>query len=272
MLSFNVFALNKRFNAFGLSTGGALQDSKDYFEPRTWGAVFTIPQNAYLNAWFSSNYQRKIAIDIGATIVTYWDNPWRQYAYNFGPRLRLSDALFLVYSLEKELQINSLGYAIPFATPAQTYQGILFGKRDRNTTIQFVSLDYILTNRMSLSLRLRHYRSTLQYQNFSLLEEDGSLNPLPDFNGLTTDGKSAYDINYNAFTIDFVYRWVFMPGSEINIVWKNAVFSNNDAVNVAYWQDLSSTLQNGALNSFSFKLIYWLDAQQLRKDRSVLPR
>jgi hypothetical protein len=100
MLSFNVFALNKRFNAFGLSTGGALQDSKDYFEPRTWGAVFTIPQNAYLNAWFSSNYQRKIAIDIGATIVTYWDNPWRQYAYNFGPRLRLSDALFLVYSLE----------------------------------------------------------------------------------------------------------------------------------------------------------------------------
>jgi hypothetical protein len=63
-----------------------------------------------------------------------------------------------------------------------------------------------------------------------------------------------------------------MPGSEINIVWKNSVFASNDAVNVAYWQDLSSTLQTNALNSFSFKLIYWLDAQQLRKDRSVLPR
>jgi hypothetical protein len=125
---------------------------------------------------------------------------------------------------------------------------------------------------MSLSLRLRHYRSTLQYESFSLLQEDGSLSLLPDFNGLTSEGKSAYDINYNAFTIDLVYRWVFMPGSEINIVWKNSVFASNDAVNVAYWQDLSSTLQTNALNSFSFKLIYWLDAQQLRKDRSVLPR
>jgi hypothetical protein len=31
-------------------------------------------------------------------------------------------------------------------------------------------------------------------------------------------------------------------------------------------------LQTGALNSFSMKLIYWLDAQQLKKSRSQLPR
>ncbi|MBM3916714.1 MAG: carbohydrate binding family 9 domain-containing protein [Sphingomonadales bacterium] len=272
MFSLKAFAVSKKFNAFGLNAGTALQPSKDYFEPRTWGAVFTVPQFAFFNYWFSTNYQRKIALDAGASMDIYYNNPWKQYAYNFEPRIRLSDAIFLVYSFEKELQINSLGYAIPFATPVQSYQGILFGKRDRNTTIQFISLDYIVTNRMSLSLRLRHYRSTLKYQNFSILQQDGSLNPLPDFNGLTVEGKSAYDINYNAFTIDFMYRWVFMPGSEINIVWKNAVFSNNDAVNVAYWQDLSGTLQNGALNSFSIKLIYWLDAQQLRKDRSFLPR
>lgn len=272
MFSLKAFAVSKKFNAFGLNAGTALQPSKDYFEPRTWGAVFTVPQFAFFNYWFSTNYQRKIALDAGASMDIYYNNPWKKYAYNFEPRIRLSDAIFLVYSFEKELQINSLGYAIPFATPVQSYQGILFGKRDRNTTIQFISLDYIVTNRMSLSLRLRHYRSTLKYQNFSILQQDGSLNPLPDFNGLTVEGKSAYDINYNAFTIDFMYRWVFMPGSEINIVWKNAVFSNNDAVNVAYWQDLSGTLQNGALNSFSIKLIYWLDAQQLRKDRSFLPR
>jgi len=123
-----------------------------------------------------------------------------------------------------------------------------------------------------LSMRLRHYRSTLTYQHFSLLQDDGSLVLLEGFNGLTTDGTSAYDINYNAFTIDFVYRWVFMPGSELNMVWKNSVFASNDQVNTAYWQDLSYTLQTGALNSFSMKLIYWLDAQQLKKDRQALPR
>jgi hypothetical protein len=63
-----------------------------------------------------------------------------------------------------------------------------------------------------------------------------------------------------------------MPGSELNIVWKNSVFAGNGEVNTPYWQDLSNTLQTGALNSFSMKLIYWLDAQQLKKSRSQLPR
>lgn len=272
MTSLNFFTVTKKFNAFGGNGGATLRPSKDYFEPRTDGAVFTIPQFYFVNTWFSTNYQRKIAIDAGGSFVEYIGNPWKQYAYNFGPRLRLSDALFIVYSFEKELQYNNLGYAIPFATPAMSYQGILFGKRNRNTTVQAISLDYIMTNRMSLSLRLRHYRSALQYEEFALLQTDGSLSLLPDFNGLTNEGKSAYDINYNAFTIDLVYRWVFMPGSEINIVWKNSVFASNDAIEVAYWQDLSSTLQTNALNSFSFKLIYWLDAQQIRKGDRSLPR
>ena len=272
MTSLNFFTVTKKFNAFGGNGGATLRPSKDYFEPRTDGAVFTIPQFYFLNTWFSTNYQRKIAIDAGGSFVEYIGNPWKQYAYNFGPRLRLSDALFIIYSFEKELQYNNLGYAIPFATTAMSYQGILFGKRNRNTTVQAISLDYIMTNRMSLSLRLRHYRSALQYEEFALLQTDGTLSLLPDFNGLTTEGKSAYDINYNAFTIDLVYRWVFMPGSEINIVWKNSVFASNDAIEVAYWQDLSSTLQTNALNSFSFKLIYWLDAQQIRKGDRSLPR
>jgi hypothetical protein len=272
MATLNFFTVSKKFNACGFSGGGNLQESKDYFEARTWGKVFTSPQFVFLNAWYSSNYQRKFAIDFGGNITEYLAHPWKQYAYNLNPRIRLSDAIFLIYSFEKELQFNSIGYAIPFASPAQTYSGILFGQRNRNTTIQAISFDYILTNRMSLSLRLRHYRSTLTYQHFSLLQEDGSLELLEGFNGLTSEGKSAYDINYNAFTIDLVYRWVFFPGSELNIVWKNSVFASNEQVNAAYWQDLSYTLQTGALNSFSMKLIYWLDAQQLKKDQVKLPR
>jgi hypothetical protein len=112
----------------------------------------------------------------------------------------------------------------------------------------------------------------LNYAKYFLLEESGYLNELASFNGLTANNESAFDVNYNAFTIDFMYRWVFMPGSEINIVWKNAVFNLKNDVDIAYWQDLSQLLQNSALNSFSFKLIYWLDAQRLQKDRNNLPR
>ena len=272
MATLNFFTVTKRFNAMGFNGGVTPNATRDYFEPRSWGSVFNIPRLAFVNAWFSSNYQKPFAIDIGGNFLAYEHSPWKQYAYNISPRIRIADALFLVYNFEKELQVNNFGYAIAFGDPAQDVDGILFGQRDRNTTIQGLSADYILTNRMALSLRLRHYRSTLKYAAYFTLQEDGSLLELPNFNGLSAQGKPAYDINYNAFTIDFVYRWVFMPGSELNIVWKNSVFAGNDAVSAPYWQDLSNTLQTGALNSFSMKLIYWLDAQQLKKSRSQLPR
>ncbi|MEN9743568.1 MAG: hypothetical protein RLZZ65_1373 [Bacteroidota bacterium] len=272
MATLNLFTVTKKFNASGINFGVTPNATRDFFEPRTWGEVFNIPKFGFLNAWISSNYQKPIAFDAGTSIVIYQNSPWRQYAYNFSPRFRVADALFLTYSFEKELQINNLGYSIPFAAPAQDIDGIVFGSRTRNTTTQYVSADYILTNRMALSLRLRHYRSALQYHSYYLLQTTGDLLSLPNYNGLTTDGKSAYNINYNAFTIDFVYRWVFMPGSELNLVWKNSVFAGNDAVTTPYWQDLSNLLQTGALNSFSMKLIYWLDAQQLSKNKKVLPR
>lgn len=272
MATLNFFAVTKKFNATGFNFGYTPNATRDYFEPRTWGAVFNIPKFYFLNAWLSTNYQKPFAFDAGINFVDYQNSPWKQLAYNFSPRFRVADAFFLTYGLEKELQFNGLGYAIAFGDPAQQIDGILFGARDRNTTIQALSADYILTNRMALSLRLRHYRSTLKYADFYTLQADGNLAELSNFTGLTAQGKSAYDINYNAFTIDFVYRWVFMPGSEINIVWKNSVFAGNDAVSTPYWEDLSSILKTGARNSFSMKLIYWLDAQQFKKSKQQLPR
>lgn len=270
--SLSFFALTKKFNATGLSLGFSPNASRDYFEPRVWGEVFNIPRFAYLNAWISSNYQKPFALDAGTNIVLYENNPWKEFSYNFSPRIRIADAFFIIYSFEKELQINNLGYAIEFAEPAQQITAIVFGQRDRNTTIQSISGDYILTNRMALSLRLRHYRSTLTYHQYYALLSSGELQPLTNFSGLTTQGHSAYNINYNAFTVDFVYRWVFMPGSELNLVWKNSVFAGNSAVSTPYWMDLSQTLKTGALNSFSMKLIYWLDAQQIKKSKQKLPR
>jgi hypothetical protein len=124
-----------------------------------------------------------------------------------------------------------------------------------------------MTNRMGLTFRLRHYRSVIQYESFFTLEENGRLEAIPNYSGLDADGKSIYDVNYNAFTIDLQYRWVFLPGSEINVVWKNSIFTQDKRVDDYFWQNFSSTLNNGPTNSFSLKVIYWLDAQQLRKKK-----
>jgi hypothetical protein len=120
---------------------------------------------------------------------------------------------------------------------------------------------------MGLTFRLRHYRSVLVYESFYTLEEDGRLAEFPTYTGLDAAGKPAYDVNFNALTIDLQYRWVFLPGSEINVVWKNSIFTQDKRVDDLFWQNFSSTLNNGPTNSFSMKVIYWLDAQDFKKLR-----
>ena len=55
------------------------------------------------------------------------------------------------------------------------------------------------------------------------------------------------------------------PGSEINVVWKNSIFSDDESIDQTYWNNLFGSLQDGPMNTFSIKLIYWLDAQYLKK-------
>jgi len=86
-----------------------------------------------------------------------------------------------------------------------------------------------------------------------------------ELTGLDANNESAYNANYNAFTIDFVYRWVFRPGSEISFVWKNSIFTNDKRVSESYFQNLNSTFENSALNSFSIKILYWIDYQDLKR-------
>ena len=117
---------------------------------------------------------------------------------------------------------------------------------------------------MGMTFRLRHYRSSLSYDSFFDLNIDGTLTP-NNLDGLDVNGESVYNTNFNAFTIDLVYRWVFLPGSEINVVWKNAIFSSDKFVSTTYFNNLSQMLDYTPSNSFSIKVLYWLDYQSLKR-------
>ena len=267
-VNLRAFAIMKTFMAFGIDSYFSPVQRYDYFEPRTPGYFYTLPEFCGASTWISTNYQKKVALDAGGSYYVINGNNWREYDYNIGFRFRLSDHVFLKYNWDQGFQINYLGFAVPFGVPADTtFSGILFGSRNRNNITNTIALDYSITNRMNVSFRLRHYRSTLAYNAFYELQEDGSLNSIPSFSGLDAAGESAYNVNFNAFTIDLVYRWVFLPGSEINVVWKNSIFQSDKFVGESYIYNLSKTIQQGPNNSLSFKLIYWLDAQSIRKKK-----
>ena len=116
---------------------------------------------------------------------------------------------------------------------------------------------------------MRHYNAKIIYNDFAQLLDNGRLSYLDHYTGLDTDGNSAYDINYNAFTIDMLVRWVYLPGSELNFVWKNSIFTSDKMVFDDYWNTLNNTLQNGPMNTLSLKIIYWLDYQYLKKKKTI---
>ena len=266
MLNANLFALVKGFHATGLRVEGSLTKGYDYFEPRTQGMFFIQPRWLDCNYWISSNYQKRLAIDAGIGYTFISEKDWKDYRYSISPRFRLSDKVFLVYSWEHFFTFNAKGYAIEYGTPAISSNEIVFGKRDNITITNTINVSYTMTSRMGLTFRLRHYRSSLEYDSFYYLNDNGTLSS-NDLNGLDINGESAYNTNFNAFTIDLVYRWVFLPGSEISFVWKNSIFSTDKRVNETYLDNISRMFDYSPLNSLSIKVLYWLDYQSLKKKK-----
>ncbi len=256
---------SSKFNTAGIRLNGAFTDYYDYFEPRTWGRVFNNPSWQTIGGWVSSNYQKKVALDAGMNYSYISSANWKEYDYYIKPRFRLSDHIFIIPEWTHSFQLNSQGYAVPFGIPVDTTSEIVFGTRNRIDITSAINLDYNITNRMGLTFRLRHYRSAINYLSFLKLNSDGSVSELNNYSGLDEMGNSAYNINFNAFTIDLVYRWVFLPGSEINVVWKNSIFTSDDSVAENYFYNLRSTFNNGPTNSISLKVIYWLDYDSIRK-------
>jgi hypothetical protein len=263
-LNGNIGVTDKRFHSYNLQFTSNLMESYDFFEPRKWGEFFIRPANIRAGGWISSNYQKRFALDMNL-FATYFDRPgWTEWNFRVSPRFRLSDRIFLILDYDQVNTYNEQGYAVRVLPENPYPDKIIFGSRDKLTTVSTVNLNYTLTNRMGITFRLRHYWARVTYRDFFELNASGRLDELA-FEGLNASGNSYYNTNYNAFTIDMVYRWVFAPASEINIVWKNAIFNTNSNVELNYFRNVEELFALGALNSLSIRVMYFFDTLNFKK-------
>ena len=77
------------------------------------------------------------------------------------------------------------------------------------------------------------------------------------------------DVDYNTFNVDFSFIWDFAPGSQISFVWKNAIYMQDDQIDYSFFRNLSNTLSSPAANSFSIRVLYYLDAMYLKKKKRL---
>lgn len=229
----------------------------DYFEPRVKGRYFYRPPGFNLMLWGSPDYRKKIMADyrFGLGHIPGWD--YLNWSARITPRWRVQENFLVIPMIHFDYQINSYGYVRDTANVVQG-RDIIFGKRNVQNITSSITADYIFSPNTSLAFRLRHYWLNVDYIDFQDLESDGSLRK--------NDYIGSEDFAVNTFNIDMVFRWNFAPGSELLLVWKNAIYKQeyDEKLSANYFRNLEGIFQHPAANSLNIKLLYYLDWQQIR--------
>jgi len=251
------FANLLSYNAIFFGVGDNPQTNLDYNEPRVAGRFSQTVPFWFTYAGLSSDYRKRFAVDF--TIVV-GNNIGRFISeginYNTTLRYRFSDRFTM--KLFNRYNVDPYNYGV--ADYSDT-SNIIFGVRRLTTYENVLSGKYIFKNDMALTLNARHYWSTGDYRHYYTLQNDGST--------ISADSYiSNNNFNYNVFNIDLVYSWQFAPGSNLSLVYKNAVETSTSLITVNLPDDFHSTLQAPQLNSFSVKMIYYLDYLYLKKSKN----
>ncbi len=227
---------------------------RDFFEPRVAGRFYESGKewNAYM--MYSTDYRRRLYVDGNINYYRIFTiHEQDGYQFEVKPTFRVSDKLRLSYGLNYSEEINDAGYVM-HSSPDSVY----FGLRPSKTLTNTLNSTSVITNDLSLSFDLRHYWSRVNYTgDYFMLSDQGRLEPLPN-------DLQVPDINYNAFTIDLMFTWHFAPGSQMTALWKNVIDNRGGELRHNYMDNLSHILGQPQINSFSLKILYYLDYQNLR--------
>ena len=235
--------------------GGYSTDSYDYYETRVMGRFYTNPQNYWYNFNLNTDNRKNLNFYFH---YGHTKHPSTDQVANYGDlqgSLRLGQRFQIDYALSFNNTINGVG----FVDKNSTNDSIIFAKRNVNILENILSTSYVLNNKTSISLRVRHNWAGDRNKIYYLLQHDGSLQDYPTYN-------KNMDQNYNAFTVDMIFRWNFAPGSELVMAWKNAAYAEKDVVVDSYWNNLRDTWLNQS-NSLSMKVLYYIDYNNLKKKK-----
>lgn len=257
-INFNMGGAFRNYLFTGFNIGGSPTRNHNWFEPRTSGRYYEEDEYVYFSYFVSSDYSKKFAYDAGLDYTWLNDSARYSIGVRLSPRYRFGDRFLLILNSNFSFAQNEEGVAVGSIGIPYDGDDPVFSKRDRTTVTNTVNAEYIFNNKMGITFRLRHYWSKVEYHEFFRLTYNGEFAPT-DYNGLSTDGDSYHNNSFNAFTIDMAYRWVFAPGSELSLVWKNSIFSSSDAVQLNYFENLGTMVENPATNSLSLKILYYIN-------------
>jgi hypothetical protein len=249
--------LKARFknNYFFSSEGHFSTNQFDYYEPRVQDRFYINPYN--LDFEFNLNTDQRKWLNFGFAYEIEMQAEIKRISHNMAveTNLRAGQRLNFSYLLAYGLSTNERGFAKYRASENK----ILFSQRQVNTIMNTFESTYVINNKSGISLRARHYWSGVENNEYYDLQLNGRLLVNNTFN-------ENLNQNYNAFTVDMIYRWIFAPGSELSLAWKTLSYSNDNLMQNNYFDNLQKSWQNQT-NSLSLKLLYYIDYNSFKKKK-----
>jgi Domain of unknown function (DUF5916)/Carbohydrate family 9 binding domain-like len=249
-VSLDVNTTTKKNDYHGYGINGRITDVHDFYEPRSDNdeKYLIVPRNLGMYYFFSSNYNRKFALDMNPSIVFLNEKNRVDMSFLFSPRYRFSDKLSMIYSFQFIRQVNNVGF-IDFDDVGNT----IFARRNRNTFTNSISSKYSINNVMTFNLSVRHYWSYAVNHKILNLQEDGTLEDNFDY----IKNKNS---NLNIWNLDLSYSWWFAPGSQMSVLYRNNSSTFQRDVDKDFGMNFKNTLNHQILDhTFSISIRYFID-------------
>ncbi|MBN2481481.1 MAG: hypothetical protein JXB19_07060, partial [Bacteroidales bacterium] len=255
---FDVYTLFK--NNYGFAFNINLTGEKyDYYEPRVKNRFYYEPPGHNLNLYVFSDSRKPVRIGLWTGIYKQPKTSQNSYWGESELNVRIGRRYQMGYGIELNNQYNDYGYVDKTGSNDTIY----FARRNVKTLENTLGASFVLSNKAGLNLRFRHYWSGAANKDYHQLQQNGTLILDPDYD-------KNKDANYNAFNVDFVFRWIFAPGSELSVAWKNSILESGNKVVFRYLENLENTWKADQTNSISVKILYYIDYNNLRrKNRSM---
>ncbi|WP_040278575.1 DUF5916 domain-containing protein [Psychroserpens damuponensis] len=256
------FQLKDKLHGFGGNLNLLAGKQYDYFEARKDNRFFVYENRANGSLYFSSNYNKTFAYDINVGGVLFFEDgrDTKEYWLGLDPRVRINDNFLVIYSFD----INKVYKDRGFANNSNSLDDeIVFGQRNQTTIVNQVRGTYNFNPFHALGLTFRNYWSTVEYEdNVYFLEENGQLQNT----GSTYDslGLDSSDINFSTWNLDLNYTWQFAPGSFLTALYRNQLFNSDREASRRYSQSLNTLFEEPILHSFSLRLQYFIDYNNLK--------
>lgn len=249
----NYNAQTKKLNGYGFNFNIEPGKQYDFFESRD-GRAFIYENVISFGGYYSSNYNKKFAIDFNLNPFVLIEDGRDLSGYNFSirPRVRPNDKLLLIYSFNFNNANGQRGYA------AFVDDQPIFGERNRRTITNTISANYTFNPFNTLALTFRHYWDTVNYDHdlFTLLD-NGRLTTDSGYNVNNIGGSP--NINFSTWNIDLSYSWQFAPGSFLTALYRNQLFNFDTMSQANYSESLNTLFDQPIQHTLSVRVQYFID-------------